>query len=122
MPAPSVLLHGMKTLLLLACSAVCVEALGALPSDPFPAARIEAPPLGLLEAARPPAPGTAPAPALASPAATHGELRSNRQRLISRMPVIRPADDVTYTLRIARPDATIDYKMLVKRPDLESAR
>lgn len=38
------------------------------------------------------------------------------------MPVIPPADEVAYALRIEQPDETADYKMLVKRPDVESAR
>ena len=89
------------------------------PALAFPPVKNQVPALSLLETAKPPiavAPTelwtawrVTPAPAVVRPKA------------ISRMPILVPGP-ATPRMLVKVPDDTIDYKLLIKKPELESVR
>ncbi|ACB73430.1 hypothetical protein Oter_0139 [Opitutus terrae PB90-1] len=108
----------MKPLLLCACCTLC-SAFAAPSPAPFSETRIDAPALSLLDSARERLPAVLPD---VRPVPRWNSTTNRAPRLTSQMPVIPPPRGPDYKLRIAHPDESVDYKILIKRPALERAR
>lgn len=108
----------MKPLFLFICCTLG-SAFAAPSPAPFSATKIETPSLSLLGAAQERLPAVGPD---LRPVLHQQPTPVRAPRLLSRMPVIPPPAGTDYKLRIAHPNESIDYKMLIKRPEVESAR
>ena len=87
----------------------------------FPQATIGLPPLSLNESAMQslPKPFDNAEPSVRQ----QSRLRRLGQRKgVSNMPVIQPPSDVHHHLHVQAPDESVDHKMVVKDPDIESAK
>lgn len=86
----------------------------------FPREKIGVPPLSLLEGAKP-----GQVPRWRDTLAPFGRRippPKAEKKVVSNMPVISPSADVTYHLRIVPPDESVDHKMIVQVPKVESAK
>lgn len=111
----------MRTLIALSIGLVCLaasaEEKGALTFAP---AKIAVPGLSLLDGAReamPPMFGESSNVVLKDRRPS-----GRRQRLISRMPVVAPPDEVNYHLQVEAPNEATDYKLLMKDPEVDPAK
>src|SRR5688572_27342581 len=90
------------------------------PALAFTNTRIEFPPLSLIESAKQKMPSPFGNPAIPFRSARRPSIRSSRP--LSQMPIVVPSDDVDYKLRVATPDESTDYKMIVIGSDTLPAK
>jgi hypothetical protein len=109
----------MKFFAIVAVAFVPITALAdGVPVNPFPDAKIGIPPLSLGEAAKQGTP-----PVLANPPVSfRSAAPAAPQKRVSRMPIIPPRPEIDAKLRILTPDESVDYKLIVKEPDVEPAK
>lgn len=91
---------------------------GEMPVPAFPDAKIELPPLSLSEAAKARIPSSFGAAAVRTPNTAAAAARAPRK--VTHMPVLRPKETDT-AMVVAPLDRGVDYKLQVKRPEVEQA-
>jgi hypothetical protein len=107
------------SLVLFTLSSIAAAAAADLPSLSFPDVKIELPPLSLAEAGK-----TRPLSFFSDAGAGFGGMSSSvapAKKLISKMPIAAPPGVVDPKM-VKIPDPSVDYKLIVKAPDVESAK
>jgi hypothetical protein len=107
-------IHSVAGLLVLSSALWSAET----PTPAFPEAKIELPPLSLADAARARMPSGFGSAAVFTPATAAALARAPRK--VSHMPVLRPKESDA-AMVITPPDNGVDYRLKVKRPDVEQA-
>ena len=91
-----------------------------IPSLDFPATVIDLPPLTLMEHAKQ---GMPPVFSdLTGSSFTQKKAPLPSRKFVSRMPILKPADDVDYRMRVVPTDESVEYNIRVITPDIASAR
>ena len=96
-----------------------VAAAAALPPLAFPDQKIELPPLSLAETGKP-----GPLGIISDARAWFGGIRPSvtpAKKLISNMPILPAPSDLDSKM-VKVPDSSVDYKLIVKAPIVETAK